>query len=110
MLAHKFVLTGESNFARLKELGRTVQSKSFGTSFIKEGDSPSKFGFIVSNKISGSAVERNRIKRAMKEGVRKSLPLIAKGLSIVFFAKTLAVRSESQDIEAEVKIVLQKII
>jgi ribonuclease P protein component len=110
MLSHKFILSGENNFKRVKDLGEKIRSRSLGASFInEEKDYESKFGFIVSNKISNSAVERNRIKRAMKEAVRKSLPQVKTGLTLVFFANQSATKQNSLDIEEEVNGVLSKI-
>lgn len=109
MLARKFILTGETEFAKVKGEGRVIQSESFGVSFIsKEGQS--LFGFIVSNKISNSAVERNRIKRAMKEAVRQTINEVGMGLAAVFFAKPYALKHSNEEIADEVKRVLAKII
>jgi len=111
MLPHRYSLAQEREFARVKKEGKTLQSESFGASFIYEGENiPSKFGFIVSNKISKLAVERNRIKRAMKQGVRRALGEIGFGLLAVFFAKPTAVKSTSQEITAEVQNVITKIV
>ena len=109
MLARKFILTGETEFARVKQEGRVIQSESFGTSFIKK-EGLSKFGFIVSNKISNSAVARNRIKRALKEAVRQTIDEKGRGLTVVFFAKPQALRRSNEEIANEVKRVLAKII
>ena len=109
MLAGKFILTGKSEFDRVKQEGQVIQSESFGTSLIKE-EGQSKFGFIVSNKISNSAVERNRIKRALKEAIRGSISKVGTGFKMVFFAKPLVSKHTAQEIENEVKRVLSKII
>ena len=46
----------------------------------------SRFGFSVSNRIGG-AVQRNRIKRRLREAIRLRIPLIQPGWDIVFIAK-----------------------
>jgi len=108
MLAGKFILTGKKEFAKVKESGRLVQSESFGVSYIKTG-SQLKFGFIVSNKISNSAVKRNKIKRALKDGVRDFLSEFKTGITLVFFAKPKATLLTRLQIINEVKYVLAKI-
>lgn len=46
----------------------------------------SRFGFSVSNRI-GNAVERNRIKRRLREAVRLRMDTIESGWDIVFIAR-----------------------
>lgn len=46
----------------------------------------SRFGFSVSNRIGG-AVQRNRIKRRLREAIRLRMAEIQVGLDIVFIAK-----------------------
>jgi ribonuclease P protein component len=51
---------------------------------IKENDlSSSRFGFIVSKKFSKKAVERNKIRRRLREIIRKKLPKIKKPIDLV---------------------------
>lgn len=57
--------------AFLKDLGRKekiIQGSFFGLVFQKTNQS-SKFGVIISNKISSRAVERNRIKRLLYQAI-----------------------------------------
>ena len=109
MLSHDYTLSGKKEFERVKEDGEVIQSESFGVSFIKKEDSEfSKFGFIVSNKISKDSVGRNRIKRAMKEAIRQSFGEVGRGLDAVFFAKPYATRRSTEEIMGEVKVVVRK--
>jgi len=110
MLSHDYSLTGKDEFERVKKDGQTYQSASFGASYIIINSSTvSKFGFIVSKKISNDAVDRNRIKRAMKEAVRQSFRDIGKGFEIVFFAKPNVCRKSTAEIMNEVRSFLLKI-
>lgn len=47
----------------------------------------SKFGFIVSRKISKKAVARNKMKRRLREIVRKEFPKIKPGIDAVLVVK-----------------------
>ena len=43
----------------------------------------SRFGFIVSKKVSKKAVVRNKIKRRLREIIRSNLPEVKKGIDVV---------------------------
>lgn len=71
MLARKYRLTGSKNFTKVEKEGKVYQSTNFGIAYVRrEDEDPSRFAFIVSTKIAKDAVDRNRFKRAMSEGVR----------------------------------------
>lgn len=52
-------------------------------------DGETRVGFSVSRKI-GNAVQRNKVKRWMRESVYPVQPLLPPGLDVVFSARTLA--------------------
>ena len=54
---------------------------------LKNNLNDSRFGFIVSNKISKKAVERNKIKRRLRDIVRRSLSETKSGYDIIIEAK-----------------------
>lgn len=104
MLAKKYKLTGSKDFARVQELGKVFQSENFGIAYVKrDDDDPSRFGFIVSTKISKEAVGRNRCKRAMSEAVRIESINLLNGFDVVFLAKTNIVKASTSIIMKEVK-------
>lgn len=101
-------LTGKSSFDEVKLNGTTFQSKSFGLAVRKRGDSkPTRFGFIVSTKLSKSAVERNRARRILRESVRLNLGKITNGFDIAFLAKGILVGAETKNIIPEVESALK---
>ena len=85
-------------------MGELFQSESFGAFVLRNGttDTP-KFGFVISNKVSKDAVQRNMIKRAFSEGVRHSLYLLKEGIEVVFLAKSSVARKSTEEIMREVK-------
>ncbi len=110
MLSTKYSLSGKENFDRVEKDGKVFQSESFGLSVLKRGDEDvSKFGFIVSNKISGDAVQRNRIKRALKSAVKYSLTEIGAGTDVVFLAKPSSLRKPTQLLVWEAKDALRSV-
>lgn len=109
MLARQYNLKGKENFENVEKNGKVFQSKSFGISYLKREDNEdSRFAFVVSKKISGEAVHRNRIKRAMSEAVRYKLTEIKKGYDIVFLAKQAITRKSTDEMMKEVNQALQE--
>ena len=97
MLPSKNRLKKKINFARIEIDGSMYQSKSFGMGVFN----PSRFGFIISTKISKKAVIRNRIKRIMAEVIRKNLVNIKNGYDVLFLIKHQAVKIAKIELENE---------
>ncbi len=104
MLSRDHTLKGAKNFEEVQKKGKVYQSETFGAAYLKREDKEaSNFGFIVSNKVSPDAVNRNRIKRALSEAVRQSLKEIKKGYNIVFLVKQAATRKATDGLMREAK-------
>lgn len=109
MLASANKLTGSKNFEKVKEEGGLFQRKWFGISILDRKDKkPSRFGFIVSKKIAKEAVQRNRVKRALREAVRYSLSRIKPGYDVVFLTKKSILKKSTDDIMNEVRYSLKE--
>ncbi len=104
MLDRKNRLTKKSEFEKVREEGKVASSDSFSLSFLNREDSkPSRFGFIVSTKISKAATIRNRAKRALREGVRQSIAYIKDGYDCVVLAKPIIVKRYTDEIIRELQ-------
>ena len=91
------------NFARVEIDGKLYQSKSFGVAlYDRHDDLNSKFGFIISTKISKKAVVRNKIKRMISEAIRQHLNTIKNGLDVVFLLKPQVTKCTDEQIQNEV--------
>ncbi|TEU01915.1 ribonuclease P protein component [Candidatus Woesebacteria bacterium] len=109
MLTRVNRLTGTGNFDRVKEEGSLFQSESFAIAILlREDEEPSRFGFIVSNKISKRANIRNKIKRILREAVKANLPELKSGFDVIFLVKKVALARQAKDIMNEVSIVFKK--
>ena len=103
MLASSNRLTGKKNYDKVRTEGQLFQSSSFGLNVLKREDNgPSRFGFIISNKISNHASTRNKIKRTLGEAVRYSLTYLKSGYDVVFLAKSSIDRKYSNELMQEV--------
>jgi len=82
-------LTKERDFDRIAKFGRSlVLPFLIIRSFKKEEESFSRFGFIVSKRISKLATRRNYIKRIMREVVRGLVSDIPSSYDFVFIARS----------------------
>ncbi len=100
----------KNDFSVILEKGETVHSELMVVKFLKNDFEKTRFGFIVSRKVSPRAVSRNRVRRILREQIRLRLPEIKKGLDVVIIAKkaivgktSLVVGSDFDDILAKQK-------
>ena len=104
MLAQIYSLKGDSAINEILRKGDRRQSDNFGVFYIKRKnqDLP-QFAFVISKKISKLAVNRNRVKRAMSESIRRSMAKVPKGVDFVFLAKKEIVNKSTDEIMKEVQ-------
>jgi ribonuclease P protein component len=109
MLARHNRLTKKEEFEAVREQGKVLQSESFFFSYYKrDDDNPSRFGFVVTKKISPHATARNKAVRSMREGVRQTVSYVKPGYDIVMVAKPIIIRKYTSDLMREVDLILQK--
>jgi len=105
MLASEHRLKGESAFEKIRKEGKLFQGQNFGIAIINRDDGgKSRFGFVVSKKIAKSAVHRNRIKRALRESVRRNLNHFPKGIDAVILTKKSIFKKTTEEIMRELEI------
>jgi len=103
MLASKNRLKSKADFARIEIDGKLFQFKNFGVGiYDRNDDSPSRFGIVVSTKISKKAVIRNQIKRIIARVLRQKIGEIRNGLDLVFLIKPSILPIDRPKIEKEV--------
>ncbi len=84
-------LRANSDFQRVRREGESVANKWLVLIQAPSPDSKTRFGFAVGKKIEG-AVGRNRIKRRLREHLRRHLQAgkIRAGVDVVIIARTAA--------------------
>lgn len=104
MLARHHRLTGKKNFVQIQKEGKLTNSDTFSLAVVDRKDTePSRFGFIISTKISPSAVVRNKSRRALSEGLRHISSYLKPGYNAVFLAKPNILKKYTTDLMHEVK-------
>jgi len=78
-------------------------SRFFGVVVLNKDDDETRFGVIISKKISKKAVERNKIKRRLMEVLGKNRKKFGKGKRILFLAKKEILGVKPKEIEVELK-------
>lgn len=79
-------LTKNKEFDNVFKRGRSSFDKITGVKFVANNLGINRIGILVSFKVSKKAVERNKIKRRIREIVRAELKNLKNGLDIVIIA------------------------
>lgn len=109
MLPKAFRLTGKETFEKLKNEGSGVFGRTLTLIYQdRNDDNNSRIGFIVSLKISKKAVKRNRIKRLLREAVRRVLKNLKPGVDLAFLTKREILGVNQESIFSEVNRLLEK--
>ena len=87
MLPPKNRLKAERDFERIFRNGKAVSGQFLVLKTAPNGKDFSRFGFVVSQKISKKATIRNKIKRRLREAVRMLLAKVKSGFDVVFFTR-----------------------
>lgn len=109
MLPRKNRLLKDNSFSLVKSKGKRVSGGAFNIIALKQGGSgPSRFGFIVSTKVSKKAVDRNRIKRMLRIIISELLEDVVGGYDIVVIAKRETLKLEKEKAKEEIASLLEK--
>lgn len=97
---------------RLRRIERNRSQNIFSSPIanirVSEGEGESKFGFVVSKKISKKAVIRNRTKRILRAFVENNLERIKTGKNFVFVSKKELDFSDKEEIFKDLEETLKK--
>lgn len=86
MLPKENRLRKKRDFEKVLKFGRGLRKRALFLKVLKNGLPESRFGFIISKKTAKKAVERNKIRRHLRETVRRGIGSLKIGYDVVFIA------------------------
>lgn len=100
----------KKDFKRVLEKGMGIKKSCLVLKVFdqKRKDKEPRFGFMVSQKVSKKAVIRNRVKRRLREAVRKKISFLKKGIDGIFIALPGLEEKKYQEIENIVEFLFKK--
>lgn len=107
MLAKSHRLAKQNDFRKVFARGKKIASQFFVVYFLKTDLKNPRVAVIVSNKISKQAVVRNKLKRRMREIVKKNLKKLAH--DIIVSAKPAALNQKYLKLSEDLASSLEKI-
>ena len=109
MLPKENRLKKKKDFEKLFEEGKSFREKFLALKINKNSLNNNRFGFIVSKKVSKKAVMRNKIKRQLREIVRKEIDNYQKGFDIAIIALPGIESKSFEEMSQALECVLKKI-
>ena len=100
-------LRRNNDFLQVRRFGKTYASPLMVLAFVRNELDHSRFGFVVSKRL-GKAVQRNKIKRRMREATRLLIPSIKPGFDLVFIARRPIAQAAYEEIERGLEHLLMK--
>jgi ribonuclease P protein component len=95
------------DFQRVRRNGKSNASPLMVLAFLRNELDYSRFGFVVSKRL-GRAVQRNRIKRRMREATRLRTAQLKPGFDLVFIARQPIQQASYDEIEQCLEQLLQE--
>jgi len=91
-----------SQFQSVFRTGKRIHVDDLTYVIQKTTEKVSRFAFVVSKKVAKRAVDRNRIKRMLRESIHNLLPSIQPGYDIIFMVKNNFADKTSKEITTRI--------
>jgi len=103
MLEKKNRICLDKEFDRVFKTGQSFYGKVLGLKAAQNDLAESRFGLMVSLKVSKKAVVRNKIKRQLRSIIRQELPRLKNGKDVVIIVFPLILDKKIEEIRVFVK-------
>lgn len=100
-------LTANKDFNKVFKKGKGQGKDFLFLKSFKNNLQTSRFGIVVSQKISKKATERNKIKRQISEILKLEMPKIKKGVDVILLVKPSIKKKGFIEIKTKLKEVLK---
>lgn len=107
MLPKPYRLTRSHDFVRVRRFGKSSGSQLVALYVLPNRSPSTRVGFSASKRV-GKAIHRNRVKRLLREAVRRQLPCLRHGQDLVFVARPSAAQASFAEVNQAVLSVLQR--
>ncbi len=108
MLPFENRIKKKKDFALIFEKGKFHNLDTVNVIILKNNTQKTRFGFIVSKKVSLKSVSRNKIKRTIREQTRLILNEIKQGFDILIIAKKETMDYNFKEISNDLKNLFNK--
>lgn len=108
MLPKKHRLTQDKDFKRIFKKGKFFIVKFINLRIIENSLDVSRFGFIISKKNFKKSVDRNKIKRRLRDAIHSRLEKIKPGFDIVIMIRKEIGEKSFKEIDEVMEEILKK--
>jgi ribonuclease P protein component len=108
MLAKNYRLTKQKDFKAIFRKGKREFGRFFAVRYLKNDQKYPRIAVVASNKVSKSAVERNRIKRVVRDIIGLDLDKISRNLDIIVNISPKAIGVSKEDLTKDYLNLLKK--
>jgi len=99
MLPKENCLKAKKDFERILKEGESYKEDFLFLKMIKNNLKESRFGFIISQKISKKATLRNKVRRRLREIIKRRLDDVKKGDDVLIIARPGLEKKDFWEIE-----------
>ena len=108
MLPRKSRLTKGKDFKEVARKAKSIHSHLFLIKALFSPEVTTRFGIIVSTKVSKKATIRNRIKRQVREIIRRELPRVKNNYNVMIIVKDSIINKNFQELAKDLSNLLIK--
>lgn len=108
MLPFSYCLKKNQEINIVSRHGKNITGGFIFLKFLNNHHTLNRFAFVVSLKISKKAVERNKIKRRMREIIQEEISQIKPGFDFLIIAKPGIINKNYKEIQDEIRSLFKK--
>ena len=108
MLPLKNRLKKEKDFKLVFKRGKSFREDDLLLRLVENNLKTVRFGFVVGLKVSKKANLRNKLKRRLREIIRKKLPVLKTGFDVILITDKGLINKSFQEMEALTNSLLKK--